>query len=121
MTIQKIKFRHIYWGFFYLAIFSYILFNSFNYLDPDLGWHLRVGENILTEKAVPGPDYYNYTLEGQNWIDHEWLSDLITFLIYNNFGYIILSLFFALIFFSTLIILHAFAYYNFADINKKIF
>ncbi|MFZ4632206.1 MAG: hypothetical protein ACOYL8_03325 [Patescibacteria group bacterium] len=70
--------------------------NSYSYLDPDLGWHLKVGEEISRSFSVPSQNFYNYTFTG-NWVDHEWLANLLTFKIYNTFGYLALNVFFALI------------------------
>jgi hypothetical protein len=82
---------------FWIFIFCLLLYNSFSYLDPDLGWHLRAGEHVLTSGEVPGVNYYNYTLEGKSWVDHEWLMDGWTFLLYSKAGYIGVNLFFALL------------------------
>ena len=66
-------------------------------MDPDLGWHLRVGKQILQEKAVPGFEYYDYTLEGKKWVDHEWLLNLAGFLVFTKINYTALNIIFALI------------------------
>jgi hypothetical protein len=100
-------------GLFYLFIFFILLQNSFNYLDPDFGWHLKTGERIWQTKAVPSLNYENYTLEGKTWVDHEWLMNLITYIIYHNFGYIVLSIFFALIILAVLLIQLQFVRKNF--------
>ena len=44
-------------------------------LDPDLGWHLRVGEEILESGEAPRFDTFSHTMPGHAWIDHEWLAD----------------------------------------------
>jgi hypothetical protein len=106
--MKKIKFLHIIWVLYYLTIFSLLLHNSFSYLDPDLGWHLEVGKQIIEDRAVPELELYNFTLEGQKWVDHEWLMNVITYWIYDNFGYLALNIFFALIMLFSLIILHYF-------------
>src|SRR3989339_159808 len=67
------------WMFFYLFIFSMLLWNSFGYLDNDLGWHLKVGEEFVTKHEIPYNEHFNYTLEGEKWIDHEWLIDVFSF------------------------------------------
>src|SRR3989339_863204 len=85
------------WMFFYLFIFSMLLWNSFGYLDNDLGWHLKVGEEFVTKHEIPYNEHFNYTLEGEKWIDHEWLIDVFSFIVFKNFGYITLSIFFALL------------------------
>ncbi|MCK4553702.1 hypothetical protein KAU19_01945 [Candidatus Parcubacteria bacterium] len=106
--MQKNSFTKIIWILFYILVFVFLLKNSYNYLDPDLGWHLKVGEQILTEKQVPDINYYNYTLNGQKWVDHEWLSNAIMFWLYDNFGYLSLNLFFAFIVLLILIIQNVF-------------
>ena len=51
-------------------------------------WHLRIGQQIIDERAAPTIDYYNHTLLGKSWVDHEWLFNGIFYYLYNNFGYI---------------------------------
>lgn len=103
--MKKSKFKTALWFLFYFFIFLYLLKNSFSYLDNDLGWHLRVGEQILKDKAVPSLEYYDYTLEGKTWVDHEWLMNAGTYYVYKNFGYVTLNVIFALIVTLTLIVL----------------
>src|SRR3989339_638519 len=73
------------WMFFYLFIFSMLLWNSFGYLDNDLGWHLKVGEEFVTKHEIPYNEHFNYTLEGEKWIDHEWLIDVFSFIVNKNY------------------------------------
>jgi hypothetical protein len=89
---------------FYLFIFAILLKNSFAYLDPDFGWHLKMGEQIWQTRTVPDINHEDYTLLGTHWVDYEWLSDLSTYLIYHNFGYIALSVAYALLMVIALII-----------------
>jgi len=98
----------IIWILFYFFIFSILIHNSFNYLDPDLGWHLRIGNDIFIEKSVPTYENYNYTLEDRSWVDHEWLINMLSYLIFDKFNYFYLNLFFVLIVISTLILLTIF-------------
>lgn len=102
------KFLIIFWIAFYLTIFAILIHNSFSYLDPDLGWHLKVGEQIVKEKAVPNFEYYDYTLTGQTWVDHEWLSNVIIYWLYIKFGYLFLNILYASLIIVTLIILNIF-------------
>lgn len=103
MIEKKIKKNYLFFLLFGLMIFTLFLNNSFNYLDPDLGWHLKAGEDIYLNKEVSAVNHYNYTLQDKDWINHEWLLDLASFLIFDNLGYISLSIIFALL--STLIII----------------
>ncbi len=45
--------------------------------DPDLWWHLRTGELILTTGEVPHTDPYSYSAAGRPWVAHEWLSEAL--------------------------------------------
>jgi hypothetical protein len=92
------------WLLFYLIIFATLLNQSFNHLDPDLGWHLKVGEDIAREKKVPGLEYYNYTLEGKTWVDHEWLINFFSYQLYDRYAYGALAVFFSLLVIITLLI-----------------
>ncbi len=104
--VRKITFSKIVWILFYLMIFFVLLNNSFGYLDPDFGWHLKVGEQIIKERAVPNLEHYNYTLEGKTWVDHEWLINASVYWVYTNLGYPALNILFALIIIASLIILN---------------
>lgn len=84
-----------------ILIFLFFLNNSFNYLDPDLGWHLKAGQDIIQDQKVSTINYYNYTLNNVEWVNHEWLLDTFSYFIYNNFNYIVLSSVFA--FLTTLV------------------
>lgn len=102
---KKIKFSAIFWFLFYFLIFVALLKNSYSYLDPDLGWHLKAGENISLTGEVSRENFYNYTFSG-DWINHEWLVDWLSFEIYNQEGYLTLSIIFALVIITFLILLN---------------
>lgn len=106
--VKKLRFIQLFWFLFYFFVFGLLLRNSFNYLDADFGWHLKVGEEISKTALVPHLNNYNYTFTG-NWVDHEWLSNLISFKIYDVFGYVGLSVFFALIIIASLLLLNELA------------
>jgi len=44
--------------------------------DPDLWWHLRTGQIIWTNRAVPRIDLLSFTTGQHAWVPHEWLSQL---------------------------------------------
>lgn len=102
---KKKSFLVVFWIFFYFFIFCLLLKGGFSYLDPDLGWHLRVGETISQTNRVPSQNIYNYTYTG-DWVDHEWLSNYLIFQIYNNLGYPALVIFFVIIIIIVLILLN---------------
>lgn len=54
----------------------------------DFWWHIKVGEYVLDTGIVPTKDifsWYGTSLELE-WTAHEWLSDVIFYIIYNVFG-----------------------------------
>ncbi len=46
-------------------------------VDPDLGWHLRNGQFLLTQLRFPGVDSYSFTAAGSKWLDHSWLPEIL--------------------------------------------
>jgi len=105
ISVKDNKWPKVIFITFYIFIFFLLLRNSFNYLDPDLGWHLKVGEEIAQSQLVPDINNYNYVFTG-HWVDHEWLSNFVIYEIYNNFGYLALSVFFAALMVLVLILLN---------------
>ncbi|MBU1083096.1 hypothetical protein KKE14_01520 [Patescibacteria group bacterium] len=71
--------------------------------DPDLGWHLRNGQDILKYGAPQG-DYYSYTMSGYPWISHEWLTDIGLYLGSHYLGFVWLSFIFAMIVYGAYLI-----------------
>lgn len=55
--------------------------------DPDYWWHARTGQFIAETGTIPRVDDYSFTVLGQPWVSHEWLSDLLMFHIARQFGY----------------------------------
>jgi hypothetical protein len=54
--------------------------------DPDVWWHLRTGQWIADNLSVPHAELYSYTAAGAPWVVHEWLSELIFWLVYRGVG-----------------------------------
>ena len=47
------------------------------FVDPDLWWHIKNGQNILATHHWPTTDPYSSTVFGQPWIDCEWVGDVL--------------------------------------------
>jgi hypothetical protein len=45
--------------------------------DPNTGVHVRTGEFILAQHAVPRQDLFSFAIAGRAWCDWEWLSDAL--------------------------------------------
>lgn len=85
-----------------VSLFSFLIF-AFVFLlavrppwDPDMGWHLRNGADILRFGAPQG-DLYSHTMAGYQWISHEWLTDVLMYLTNQHLGLVALSVIFAFI------------------------
>jgi hypothetical protein len=65
----------------FVAVFSWCNATSF-----DLGWHLKTGEWIAQNRAIPYADPFSFTAAGQPWIAHEWLFGLLGFLVFSAGG-----------------------------------
>jgi len=50
--------------------------------DPDTYWHIKAGQWILHNGAVPHADPFSYTFAGAPWVAHEWLSEALMALAY---------------------------------------
>jgi hypothetical protein len=47
------------------------------YVDPDVWWHIKVGDTILSTHHFPTKDIYSFTASGAPWIAYEWLGELL--------------------------------------------
>jgi hypothetical protein len=69
----------------FLSGFSLFFFSD-SVADPDLWGHVRFGQNILRAGAVVRTDVYSYQTAGQEWINHEWLSEVVFAAVYDATG-----------------------------------
>jgi hypothetical protein len=58
---------------------------SFN-VDPDLWWHIKTGELILSTHRWATTDPYSYTAKGMPWMSCEWLGDVVFAAVYRIGG-----------------------------------
>jgi hypothetical protein len=54
--------------------------------DPDLWWHLRNAQILLTTHHFIRQDFYSFTTFGQPWINPEWLAEIPYYLAYRAFA-----------------------------------
>ena len=59
--------------------------NRFN--DPDLWWHLKIGQIIWNTHSLPNADSFSFTAANHAWIAHEWLSEAMIYAAYRAGGY----------------------------------
>lgn len=70
----------------YVFVFAFLL-ASRPLSDGDFWWHLKTGEYIVKTLAIPRIDFYSFTVPGKQWVAHEWLSEVIFYLIYSRAGF----------------------------------
>ena len=68
-----------------------------NIMVSDIGRHLKNGEIFLTTGKIIDTNFYSYTEPDVPVINHHWLSGIIFYFIYSNFGFNGLSIFFSLL------------------------
>ena len=55
--------------------------------EPDFGWHLRTGLDVLHQQlSLPDTDPYSHTMPDWAWVEHAWLSDVLIAGMYMAFG-----------------------------------
>jgi len=84
----------------------FLALNRGSFLDPDLGWRLRLGQYMVQSGHLPtnfvGYNYYHNLV----FVDHQWLSNLLIYLAYEKWGYYSLFALCIIIFSLTSIILY---------------
>ena len=64
--------------------------------DPDLWGHLTFGNEVLRTGHLTRTDHFSYLTQGQDWVDHEWLTEVVfakAFNVAGSRGLILLKLF----------------------------
>ena len=69
-----------------LVYSSAFYFFSFVTADTDLWGHIKFGKDLWAAMAFQRVDIYSYTAFGSGWINHECLSELLMYFVYNVFG-----------------------------------
>lgn len=59
---------------------------SARFQDPDMWWHMKVGEQIVQSGELPRTDEFSYTTDSHAWIPHEWLAEISIYAAYRLGG-----------------------------------
>jgi len=71
-----------------LAIAALIVVQAAHgFTDPDYWWHFKTGELIVTQRSIPHVDVFSATASGQPWVTHEWLAEVVIYLLVRAGGY----------------------------------
>ena len=98
---------------FFVLIFVILLAKSGSLLlaDGDTGYHIRTGEVIIQNGAIPTQDIFSYLKPAPKWVAHEWLSEVFMAIIYRIAGLSGIIIFFA----AFLALIHVFLYHSLRD------
>src|SRR6185312_9422670 len=69
-----------------IVIFVIFAASLFKIADLDFWWHLKTGQVTLEQKQFQRTEIYSFTAHGREYIDHEWLFQVVMFLFYSKFG-----------------------------------
>jgi hypothetical protein len=65
--------------------------------DPDFWWHIRIGRWMVENGRMPSTDIFTYTVPTHIWTDHEYLTEILMWVVYSAMGAIGIGIFFGLI------------------------
>ncbi len=65
--------------------------------DPDFWWHIRIGRWMLENGRLPANDIFTFTVPGHVWTDHEYLTEILMWLVYSKTGAVGIGIVFGLI------------------------
>jgi hypothetical protein len=68
--------------------------------DPDFWWHIRIGRWMVENGRLPAHDIFTFTVPSHVWTDHEYLTEILMWLVYSKTGAFGISIFFGLITFA---------------------
>ena len=60
----------------FLVVALFVPLRDFT-LDPDVWWHIKVGQAILATHHWPTTDPYSFTAPGTPWMAYEWVGDTL--------------------------------------------
>jgi hypothetical protein len=60
--------------------------------DPDIFWHLVTGQWMVDHHQVVSQDIFTFTVQGKQWIDPEYTTEIIAYLLFKAGGLTLVSL-----------------------------
>ncbi len=69
-----------------IGIIVFVLLTAAPLKDPDYFWHLKTGEYIVAHAGLPAGDIFSFTRAGQPWVLHEWLFEVLLYLVFAACG-----------------------------------
>ncbi|OGR52892.1 MAG: hypothetical protein A2049_07255 [Elusimicrobia bacterium GWA2_62_23] len=91
------------WGAFAFACTVFFL----PVINPDIFWHLSAGRYALEHLRPPSSDFLSWPLAGAEWVDFEWLTQVVYYLLHKAGGFWALLLFKGGLLAATLLVFRA--------------
>jgi hypothetical protein len=91
------------WWAVTVVLFTLFFLRAIIHYDPDFGWHLAAGEYIRAN-GIPSNDIFTYTAQDFEWVNHEWLADVVTSYTYDIGGFLLLAVLHAAMWTGALIV-----------------
>ncbi len=82
----------------YLVVFIVSLYQPF---DNDLGWHLAYGKYFFQNHQILRTNIFSTEMPAYHWVNSSWLTDLVSYATFTNFGFLGLSILAAIIITAT--------------------
>lgn len=79
-----------------LFIFCFLILTSFK-IDPDLGWHLRLGRDFLDSGQIVGGDQFSWTMPGYFWANSYLAYDVFVSWLFRVVGFLPTAMFFGFV------------------------
>lgn len=73
--------------FFLVLLLVLFILATREVTDPDFWWHLRAGQYIFETRSIPHTDIFSFTFNGREWVTHEWLSEVLIYLLFRVAGW----------------------------------
>lgn len=85
--VNSLFWRKLFWLFLVLLlVFSFSFHSLESSWSQDLGRHLKIGEIILKQKAIPKINLFSSRYADFPFQNHHWLAEVIFYLVYANLG-----------------------------------
>src|SRR6266849_2562756 len=75
-------------------------------LDPDFWWHIRIGRWMVENGHLPTKYIFTYTAPSHVWTDHEYLTEMLMWLVYSKAGALGIGLAFGAITYAGFYLMH---------------
>ena len=76
------------------------------FIDPDIWWHLRTGQWMLSHVQVPATDPFSAYGSGKPWVAYSWLFEILVYALFTKLGLMGILLFTVSMSFLIALVLH---------------